>query len=74
MMQKRDPNGRIIRKMKSAFEKQPIVEKCQPCGLHRDSLCSVYLYPAAKWGWCDCPMASHLAGAEKGRFRRKAKK
>ena len=61
-MQKRDADGKIIRKpARESFEKQPIIDKCQPCNLHDNSFCSIYLDPKTKWRLGNCLMATHLS-------------
>lgn len=60
-MQKRDSEGRIIRKSKLLFEKEPIVDDCLPCIRHDKKVCPAYLSPVQKWRLGDCPLATHTA-------------
>ena len=73
-MQKRDENGRIIRKIeKEKAIRSAIIEKCNPCSLHDKIECPVYAYPKAKWRLGDCPMATHVIARTKetDKFKRR---
>lgn len=63
-MQKRNPEGRIIRKPVEVLIQGQIIDKCDPCNLHYELkyfgiVCSVYLYPEAKWRLGNCVMSTH---------------
>ncbi len=59
-MQKRDSEGRIIRKPKPLFERQAIIDKCKPCIRHKKDFCEAYQFPELKWRLGDCPLATHV--------------
>ncbi len=71
-MQKRNKQGQIIKKPIKPIKKEPIIDKCQECTLHKDSLCDVYQFPSTRWKLGNCPMATHVVTRVKeSKFKRR---
>ena len=58
-MQKRDENGRIIRKPKEKLIGGKVITECIGCENQIAGLCNIYISPSAKWRLGNCVMATH---------------
>ena len=70
-MQKRDMNGKIIRKQSTAILGGDVIDECIGCENQIAGLCLSYQFPATKWRLGNCPMATHVTIriAEEGKAR-----
>jgi len=55
-MQKRNKQGKIIKKKPKSIAQECIVDECQECTLHDGAFCNIYSYPSKKWKLGKCPM------------------
>ena len=72
-MQKRDENGRIIRKSKEILIGGKVAGQCIGCENQITGLCNIYISPSAKWRLGDCNMATHTIARTKetDKFKRR---
>ncbi|KKN67729.1 hypothetical protein LCGC14_0458770 [marine sediment metagenome] len=59
-MQKRDSEGRIIRKPKDPLVGGEVIDKCEGCENQIVGLCTIYVNPTIMWRLGNCLMATHV--------------
>jgi len=58
-MQKRNADGRIIRKPKISWIGGVVIVECAGCENQTNDRCNIYISPSRKWRLGNCNMASH---------------